>query len=306
MTIAILLLSFVSAGLWAGGQSEPSAPDELAVVATTDIIGDVLSNVMGDAGRLSVLMPTGQNPHSYEPTPSALRAVERAHLVFVNGFGLEEALLDEIEGVASGPIVPVSAGIEPLEFAGPTDSEHHDEDPHVWMDPNNVIIWVENMVDVLSDADPTNAARYRRNGDAYIARLEEIDASIREQVASIPARERKLVLDHATFSYFADEYGFETVGTIVPSTSDRADPSAQEVARLVEIIREEDVNVIFVGRTASRGLQRLAETVAAEVGRTVRIVHTLTGSLAEPGEPGDTYIGFLQYNVTQILTGLKG
>lgn len=294
-----------------------SAGERLALVATTTILGDVLATVAGDDADLTVLMSIGQNPHSFEPTPSTLRTLERADIVFVNGLGLEEALLGELDEVAEGYVVPVSVGIEPLEYDDDDhddddhaeddhadDHDHEEGDPHVWMDPNNVMVWVGNVVEVLVSADPANAEGYRERGSAYLQQLSELDSEIRSRIESIPSERRKLVLDHESFSYFADEYGLRTVGTVVPGTSDRAEPSAQEVARLVDVIREEDVSTIFVGRTASRGLQRLAQTIADEVGREVAIVPILSGSLSEPGERGDTYLDFVRYNVEQIMTGL--
>ncbi|MFP4115274.1 MAG: metal ABC transporter substrate-binding protein [Spirochaetales bacterium] len=318
---ATLVLAATATVAFAAGTAEPTVPDaiprvdrlvqpneRLSLVATTSIVGDVLANVAGDAADLTILMERGQNPHAYEPSPSALRSVEAAHLVFVNGFDLEEALLGSIADVASGPIVPVSAGIEPLDHDDHDDHDeahdHHGRDPHVWMDPNNVVIWVDNMVRVLAQADPANADVYRENGEQYAGALREVDRSIREQVSRIPPSNRKLVVDHKTFSYFADEYDMDVVGAVVPGTSDRDEPSAQEVARLVEVIRTEDIAAILVGRTASRGMQRLAEAVAQEAGRPIEIVPTLTGSLATRGEPGDTYIGLLEYNVDQILSAI--
>lgn len=343
LSLLVLLLLAVPLLVWAGGSAESAADDahveeddhdeahedqalpevgrlvdegeRLNLVASTTIVGDALRNVAGDAADVTVLMNVGQNPHSYEPEPSDLRTLERADLVFTNGFGLEKDLLDDVDRMAGGPVVPVSAGIEPLEG----DEDHgedddHDEeqdddhdhavDPHVWMDPNNIVVWVDNMERVLAGADPANAATYEANAEAYREELRELDRFIRGEVDSIPPSDRTLVLDHESFSYFADEYGFETIGTIVPGTSDRAEPSAQEVARLVEVIREEDVRAIFVGRTASRAMQRLAQTVADEVGRPVEIVPTLTGSLSATGERGDTYLDFVRYNMEQILTGL--
>ncbi|MFW5776495.1 MAG: metal ABC transporter substrate-binding protein [Spirochaetota bacterium] len=289
-----------------------SAGERLQTAASTTIVGDVLRNVAGDAADVTVLMAVGQNPHSYEPQPSDLRTLEEVDLVFTNGLGLEEDLLDDVDRMARGPVVPLSAEIDAL------DSDDHDDDhgqeaeddhdhavdPHVWMDPNNVIVWVDTIERVLSAADPANASTYETNAGRYREQLREIDRFIRNEVESIPLSRRKLVLDHKAYSYFAEEYGFETVGTIVPGTSDNAEPSAQEVARLVELIREEDVRAIFVGRTASRSMERLARTIADEVGRPVEILPTLTGSLSAPGEPGDTYLGFVRYNVEQILTGL--
>lgn len=281
------------------------AGEKLRVVATTNIVGDVLRNVAGDAIGLTVLMEPGQNPHGYEPAPSAFRAIERAHIVFVNGFDLEENLMNAVRNTSTGYIVPASAGIAPI-MDDDDDHVHQAGDPHVWTDPNNVIIWTRNMAEALGEADPRNTATYEANAEAYVARLEEIDRSIRERIADLPQHRRKLVADHDAVRYFALRYGFEVVGAIVPGTTDTAQPSARDIARLVELIRTEDVQVIFVGRTASRGLNQLAATIASEVGSDVRILPLLTGSLAPQGEPGDTYLGFLQFNVEQILTGVRG
>ena len=301
--------------------------ERLRLVATTDIIGDVLKNVAGDRADVEALISPGQNPHSYQPTPSALRAIERADIVFVNGLNLEEGLLGELPRIAKGYVVPVSAGIAAIGAPGHHDhdddddnddhhghddeDDHHDDhqhafgDPHVWMDPNNVIVWVENMVEVLGKADPANAQAYRSNGNRYIGELKLIDKYVRERVSTIPAHRRKFVADHDAFSYFARRYGFTVIGTIVPGTTDSAGPSAQQMARLVELIRSEEVSAIFVGRSASSSLQRLAETVASEVGRDVRILPTLTGSLAPRGEEGETYLGFLKHNAAQVFAGLE-
>ncbi len=296
-----------------------AAGEKLQIVATTSIVGDVVRAVAGDAIDLTVMIGLGQNPHSYQPTPSAIRAAEDAHIAFTNGLELEENLLDDLESVSTGYIVPVSAGIEPIAGGDDHDEDHdheaegedHDDhvhaagDPHVWTDPNNAIIWVENIVEALSEADPANADGYQSRGDAYISELEEIDIFIRQAIREVPRSRRKIVVDHQAFNYFAEEYGLEVVGAIIPSTTDTTDPSARDVANVVDVIRAEDVRVIFVGRTASRGLSQLAEAVAQEVGESVRIVPTLTGSLAPAGETGDTYLGFLRYNAEQIVAGLQ-
>lgn len=291
----------------------------LRVVATTSIMGDVLAEVLGDRAELTVLIPNGQNPHSYAATPQALRTVAQVDLVFVNGLNLEENLLEDIRNATSAPIVPISAGIEPLGSGGHDhegeDHDHEDEgedhdhdhsagDPHFWTDPNNVIVWVENAVTVLSQADPAGEAVYRAAADAYIAELEALDLEIRQAIAAIPRAQRKLVLDHDAYAYFADEYGLEVVGTVIPSTTDTDEPSPRDIARLAELIQDEGVSTIFVGRTASQGLASLAQAVAEEAGTNVQILPMLTGSLASPGEPGDTYLGFIRYNLGQIASGL--
>jgi ABC-type Zn uptake system ZnuABC Zn-binding protein ZnuA len=299
------------------------AGERLSVVATTSIVADVLANIAGDLVDITVLVQRGQNPHGYEPTPAALRAIERADLVFVNGLGLEEGTLADMADLTDAPIVPVSVGIVPIEFGGHDEDEHaeddhgeehgeddHDHaegspDPHVWTDPANVAIWTRNVAEVLSQADPTNAVAYASSAERYEAVLRDLDDEIRGRVSAIPAEDRVLVLDHESFAYFARAYGFDIVGTIVPGTTDRAEPSAQEIARLVGVLRETGAPAIFVGRTASRGLEQLAQTVAGEVGRPVRIVSMLTGSLAPKGEEGDTYVGFMRYNVDRIVEALS-
>lgn len=307
-----------------------AAGEQLNVVATTSVIGDVVANVGGEMIDLTVLIERGQNPHTYEPVARDLAAIEEADVIFVNGLGLEEGLLNTVESVAMGAAVPISAGIEPLAFGDHEDadsqdhqeSEHeaeghadedgeqeaeghtHTADPHFWLDPNNVVVWAENTADVLAAADPANADAYRANADAYVAELETLDADIRAAVEAIAPANRKLVTDHQAFAYFADEYGFEQIGTVVPGTSTSAEPSAADLAALVEVIRAEDVPAIFVGISASDRLQDLSQMVADEVGRKVQVLPLYTGSLDAPGQPGDTYLGMIRFNVEQIVTGL--
>jgi ABC-type Zn uptake system ZnuABC Zn-binding protein ZnuA len=295
--------------------------EPLRVVATTNIIGDVVTNVGGEHIDLTVLIPQGQDPHGYEPVARDLAAVEGADVIFVNGLDLEEALLGTVESAASGPIVPISAGIDPLVFEGDEhehegeeehqESEQHEEeghthtlDPHFWLDPNNVIVWANNAAEVLSAADPAHADAYRANADAYVAQLEQLDADIRAAVKQIPAANRKLITDHEAFGYFADEYGFEQIGTVVPGTSTTAEPSAADLAALVDLIRAQNVPAIFVGTSASGRLHDLSQTVADEVGREVQILPLYVGSLDAPGQPGDTYLGMMRFNLQQIVAGL--
>jgi ABC-type Zn uptake system ZnuABC Zn-binding protein ZnuA len=293
--------------------------ERLEVVATTSIVGDVVGNVGGKAIDLTVLIGIGQDPHSYEPAPQALAAIEDANVVFVNGLDLEEVLMETVENTASGPVVPVSAGIEPLAFGDheheEEGEEHEDEgeehehehagsDPHFWMAPANVIVWTDNIAHVLSEADPANADLYAVNAESYRAALEEVDDYAREQIALIPEERCKLVTDHRAFGYFADAYGFEVIGTVIPSMTTTTGASAGDVAALVEVIRAEGVPAVFVGASASQGLQDLAATIADEVGGEVRVLPLLSGSLAPEGQPGDTYLGFIRYNVDQVVDGL--
>lgn len=178
--------------------------------------------------------------------------------------------------------------------------DHEAGDPHMWLDPNLVITYVENIRDGLSEADPEGAETYKANADAYIAQLQELDAFIKEQVDSVPAERRLLVTNHEALGYFAERYGFEVVDTIIPSLSTEASASAQEVAASIEAIKASGAPAIFLGEVENADL---ADQIAAETG--AKVVSGLYLETLTDGEPAATYIEMMKYNVTQIVEGLK-
>ena len=281
------------------------AGERLRVVATTTIVGDVVAQVGGDAIELTVLLPPGADPHTYEPTPADLTAVARAHVLFVNGLGLEGFLERTLRNVGDVPVVPVSAGIQPRlleehEHEGEEHEEEHGEaDPHVWLDVRNVLIWVENIRQALSTLDPAHADRYAANAAAYRAELEALDAWVLEQVAQVPPQNRKLVTNHPSFGYFADRYGFEQVAAVYP-ISPGAEPSAREIAELEETIRRFGVPAVFAETTVN---PKLAEQVARDTG--VRLVTLYTGSLGGPGSGVESYVDLIRYDVSAIVNALR-
>lgn len=283
------------------------APGEkLQVVATTSIVADVVRNVGGDLIELTTLMPLGSDPHTFEPTPQDAAAVADAHVVFINGAGLELFLESLLQSMGSREkIVAVSQGIELRRL----DEEHHEEheeqghgdvDPHVWFDPLNVLVWTGNIEQALSRLDPHHASAYAANSAAYQVKLRELDAWIQEQVAQVPATRRRLLTDHTVFGYFAARYGFEQVGTLFPGLSTLAQPSARELAALTEAIRAYDVKALFVGTTVNPSLAR---QVAEDSGR--RLVFLYTGSLSAPDGPAADYLSLMRYDVAAIVEALK-
>lgn len=312
--IGILLIGFL--GLFAGCttgspqvQSDPSN-SRLKVVATTNIVADVVQQIGGDHLELSTLLPAGSDPHSYQPTPQDITRVADADLVFMNGLGLEEfmqALIENAGGEAH--LLTVSDGIEPLTGSEETGHEgegtnqqdqHEGQDPHVWTDPNNILVWVDNIAAALSEKDPENAGIYEANAEAYQQQLRELDEWIRAQVAQIPEANRKLVSDHTVFAYFARRYGLEQAGAVIPSYSTLAEPSAQELAALEDSIRSQGIRAIFVGESVNPSL---SAQVAEDTG--VPLVFVLTGSLTGPEGNAPTYLDFIRYNVTAITSALK-
>jgi ABC-type Zn uptake system ZnuABC Zn-binding protein ZnuA len=298
LAIAALLLSAC------GGAKSPAAGKKLPVLATTSIVADVVRQVGGDYVQVTTLLPLGTDPHTFQPRPQDAAAIADATLVFANGAGLEEFLQPLLESAgATDNLVEVSQGIDLLPFEGEEgEGEHHHEggDPHTWMDPNNVMVWTDNIAAALSAADPAHADAYRANAAAYREQLRALDEWIRAQVSPIPVEQRLFVSDHATWGYFAEEYGFRQVGTITASFSSAASPSAQELAALEEKIRAWGVKVILVGVEVN---PNLAQQVAQDTG--ARIVRVYHGSLTPADGPAATYLDFMRYNVTAIVDALK-
>lgn len=273
------------------------AGEWLNVVATTSIIGDVVAQVGGEHITLAVVIGIGQDPHTYEPIPSDIALLEQADVIFSNGLGFEEGLIEPLESLAGRvPVVPVSFGAEVI----PGEGEHAAGDPHTWMDPRNVMIWVDNIASTLSALDPAHAEAYRTNAEAYRTQLEELDAYIAAQAARIPEDNRKLVTDHEALAYFARRYGFEVVGAVIPNVTTSAEASAADLARLVDTIRTDQVKAIFVSTSVS---DELARMVAEEVGYEVRILY-LYHELGEPGSGAETYLGMMRTDIDTIVAGL--
>lgn len=306
--LLIILMFFGLIGCKSTADQPPTAENnKLQIVATTTFIADVLGKIAGDEVDLWTLLEPGQNPHSFQPTPRDMILVSEADLIFVNGLGLEEFLDDLLDGAdSSAEIVVVSAGISSLESEEhdhENDGESHQEqiglDPHVWFDPNNVKIWVENAAMTLMEKDPGKSEIYQSNAEAYLEKLDQLDGWIREQVDQIPPENRKLVTDHETFGYFAEEYGFTQMGAMIPAMTTEAETSGQQLADLVDRIRNYQVRAIFVGIETD---PTLSERIAEDTG--VQLVPLYFGSLTD-GDPAGTYLDFMRYNVTQIVEALQ-
>jgi len=296
---AIFLLAFLAAC-----QPAAAAPSGgLSVVATTSIVADVVQQIGGDAFTVTTLLPLGSDPHSFQPSPRDMALVADASVIFANGAGLEEFLQPLIENAgAQARVVEVSEGISLLE-AAPEESEAGDEhtgDPHTWVDPNNVLVWVENIQAALTELDPDNAADYQAKAERYKSELKAMDAWIVEQVATIPPENRVLVTDHLVYGYFAERYGFEQIGAIIPGFSTISSPSAKDLAAIESAIQAHNVKAVFVSESTSPTLvQRVSEDTGVAL---VRLYH---GSLSEPDGPTATYIDMLRFNVNAMVAALQ-
>ncbi|MEZ4619013.1 MAG: zinc ABC transporter substrate-binding protein [Caldilineaceae bacterium] len=183
--------------------------------------------------------------------------------------------------------------------AEPTDDDHGAEDPHTWQSVQNVITWVATIKTALSALDPAHAADYQAAAATYQGELTALDGEIRTKIATIPPANRKLVTDHDTFRYFAHDYGFTIVGTVLGSLSTLAEPSAQELAALQDQIVAEQVPALFVGTTVNPDL---AEQLANDL--TIKVVALYSDALSADDGPAATYLAFMRYNVDAIVTAL--
>ncbi len=299
--IGMVFIIFVTVLGFSACTSTPTpAPQKIPVVATTSILADVVSRVGGDRVDVTSLVPPGANEHEYQPSPRDIAAVTDAALVFEVGLGLEE-FMETIILNAGTQIEPVtvSEGITTLEFSGGGD-EHFSADPHVWLDPANVIVWVQNIESALSAYDPAHSDVYSANSAAYIEELQSLDQWIVEETSLIPPGNRLIVTDHMLFGYFAEKYDFTVVGAIIPSYSSAAEASAQDLAALEDAITQYGVKVILVGNTVNPSL---ASHIADDTG--IRLVQFYTGSLSEADGPASTYLDYMRYNVNTIVDALE-
>ena len=280
--------------------ARPPAGTGLRTLAAEAFLADIAQNVAGSRIVVAALMPSGVDPHAYEPTPGDLARVADSDVLIVNGAGLEGFLAEMLRNAGGQRLViEASAGLTTREVPG-TD-EHHEGDPHFWLDPNKVIRYVENIRAGLSQADPGGATAYAANAQEYVARLQELDQWISAEVAAIPQERRLLVTNHESFGYFADRYGFRIVGSIIPSVSTGASPSARQLAELVDAVRAAGVPAVFL-ETGSN--PQLAQQLAREAGiRVVTQLYTHSPGATDGSAVG--YIGMMEYNTRAIVDALR-
>lgn len=295
-----------SAPTGAGAAPSPAAPAaarRLVVVATTTQIQDFVRNVGGERVEVLGISPPDADAHAYQPTAEDARKMGRADVVFSNGVQLEPWFESLSKNARSGvPVVSLAVAAK-LRIRG---AEGGDQgrpgigDPHVWFDPTNVQKMVDVIGEALAAAEPPGASIYAANAASYRSQLAALDAQIKQEVERLPRAQRKLVTNHETFGYYADRYGFEVVGSVIPSVSTEAEPSAADLQALAAAIKAQNVKAIFMERS---GNPRLEQQLAQQAG--VKVVSSLYGdALGPPGSDGDTYITMMQFNTREIVQGL--
>ena len=287
-----ILILFISA---CGGSPASTAGTTAPVILTsTSFLADITRNIAGDRATVDSLLPVGTDPHSYQPTPQDITRIEHSKLLIVNGADYEhflEPLLKNAGGKRE--VIEASTGVNLRRDA-------QNLDPHVWLDPNNIIACVENIREALTHFDPEGAAVYKSNAEAYVVQLKNLDTWIKEQVNQIAPDRRLLITNHEALGYFAERYGFTISGTVIESFSTDASPSAKQIAALIDQIRSSGAPAIFLDASDNSAL---ADQIAAETG--VRVITDLHLESLTDGAPAATYLDMMKYNVSQIVNALK-
>jgi zinc/manganese transport system substrate-binding protein len=293
--IAVLLVA------GCGGSGSDSG--KLTVVATSTQIGDFARQVGGDAVDVHQILAPNTDPHDYEPRPSDVTSTADAKLVFENGDNLD-SWMDKVvsDSGSDAKVVDLGASVPvklPGESSGPEASQY---DPHWWHDPRNAEAAVREIATQLSAADPASKATFEANARTYEVKLKALDAGISACMDRVPAADRKLVTDHDAFGYFANRYGIQVVGAVIPSQTTQAQPNAQDLSNLANLIRDQGVKAIFPESSLS---PKLAETIASQTGATAN--HTLYGDTLGPdGSSGDTYLKMEAVNANAMVEGFTG
>ncbi|MGO1235875.1 MAG: zinc ABC transporter substrate-binding protein AztC [Microbacterium gubbeenense] len=265
------------------------------VVVTTNILGDVASELIGDAADVTTLMKPNADPHSFEISAQEAATLQSAELVISNGLGLEEGVEQHLEAAADAgaPRFIAADHLETIPYA----EKANGPDPHFWTDPARMIDVVEALETELGEIGIDVSA----NAAAYLEDLAELDAEMSDAFARIPNEHRALVTNHHVFGYLADRFDFEVIGAAIPGGTTLASPSAADLDELATAIDSSGVPAIFA---ESSQPDRLMQVLRSEADIDVAVIELFTESLTEPGGDADTYLSMMRENTERITTGL--
>lgn len=298
LVLVALALAAPLSGCSAGAGDRPT------VVVTTNILGDVTRNLVGNQADVVVLMESNADPHSFGISAQQAARIENADLIISNGAGLEEGVLNHVEAAAAQGVPTVEAmdAIKPITFAHDDDGGTS-EDPHFWTDPGRMAEASETLADgIVEHVDGVDTDTVRAQTADYLEQLDELEASMKASFETIPTSKRKLITNHHVFGYLAERFDFDVIGAVIPSGTTLASPSSSDLDDLTGKIRAAGVVAIFSDSSQS---QRLAEVLAAEVGADIEVVPLFTESLGIEGSGAETYLAMMRANTERITKALS-
>ena len=300
-----LIAMLVGSGCDPKGQPDASTDDKLRVVTTIGMITDITKNVGGKRVAVTGMMGPGVDPHLYKPTPKDVQLLRSAHIIFYNGLHLESKMGDILAKMPGDTVaVAVTDDVDRSLLLTPPEYEGL-YDPHLWFDVKLWMKAVGKVRDTLSESDADNTLLYWSNTERYLAKLTELDAYVKSQVARVPSQQRVLVTAHDAFNYFGKAYGFEVRGLQGISTATEA--GIADVQDLTTFIAERRIPAIFVeSSVSSRSLEAVKAAVKSK-GFDVQIGGELfSDAMGSEGTPEGTYIGMVRHNIDTIVQALIG
>lgn len=302
MTIMFLALALSLAAC--GAPKENAASGKVKVTATIGMIADIVKQVGGAHVEVTGLMKAGVDPHLYKASQGDLKKLDRADIIFYNGLHLEGKMTDVFEKMEkTKPTVAVTKNIPESKLRGMEDGTGA-HDPHVWFDVKHWISATETVRDELSKHDAANAADYKKNAEAYIKQLEELHQYAKEQIASIPEKQRVLVTAHDAFGYFGDAYGIKVMGLQGISTA--SEYGSKDVSDLRDFLVANKIKAVFVESSVPKKSIEAVIEGAKKQGHEIQIGGELfSDAMGEEGTPEGNYIGMVRHNINTIVQALK-
>ncbi len=285
----------------AGATGADGGADRPQIVVTTNILGDVVGEVVGDEAEVTTLMRPNADPHSFEISAQEAAMLGDADLIVSSGLGLEEGLQQHLDRAADSgaPLLVAGDAVASLPYA--SGDAAGAPDPHFWTDPATMVDVVDAVEQAVGGIDGVDRERLAEHAAEYRDELETLDAEMTEAFAAIPAERRALVTNHHVFGYLADRYGFRIIGAAIPGGTTLAAPSAADLQELSDAITEAGVSTIFA---ESSQPDRLVQVLASEADIDVRVAELFTESLSGPGEGAETYLEMMRANTARISEGL--
>jgi manganese transport system substrate-binding protein len=296
-TLAALSLVLALGVLPGCSPSQASGDDKPVVLTTFTVLADIARNVAGDHLRVESITKAGAEIHGYEPTPGDIRKASDADLILDNGLNLELWFQQFVESV-DVPHKVVSDRVAPMDIT--QDSYAGKPNPHAWMSPKNVQLYVDNMVSAFSELDPPNASAYDANGKKYKAELQKVQDELVKELSAVPKKQRALVTCEGAFSYLARDAGLTEKYIWPVNAEQQATP--QQIASATEFVKANAVPAVFCESTVSdKAMRQVAAGTGAEFGGTLYV-----DSLSEADGPVPTYLDLIRYDADTIIRGLTG
>lgn len=275
--------------------------DRPVVIVSTNILGDVVQQLIGDEADVVTLMKPNADPHSFEISAQEGARLRAADLIVSNGLGLEEGLQQHLDEAAAENVPTFVAGdaIDVLEYtegdaAGSPDS-------HFWTDPARMTAVIDALEPVLAGLDGVDSAEITDRTAGYRMQLKGLDDEMSATFAAIPDQRRALVTNHHVFGYLADRFDFTVIGAAIPGGTTLAAPSASDLAELVGAIEKTGVPAIFA---ESSSPDRLVQALASEADIRVTVIELFTESLTAPDGGAPDYLTMMRVNTERISDGL--